>query len=321
MPLLTEVDRLEVQVLVDNVTTAVLSTPAFVTREWPALGAPGHASACRGRRCLRQPRPVAGAPRHRGGRAAHAAVRRRPGRLRHRTQRPRVSASTSAPSRRWCCRMAIGITAAVCSRRSRLMRAAAPRKKIPIWLHPGMFAERGQRQPDGGVLPAALLPTPDELAEAGAAPEVTRAPQCPARRHVLPERRDTRVTTYETGLRNQVRRTAHGEWEPDPLIMDERFLAVAVKDKGIVVFTACSHAGVVNVLTHARQCFPDRGLYAVMGGFHLSGRNRALHSGNRARHRGLRPERDRTRPLHRLARAEQPRADLRRRDGGASRCG
>ena len=51
--------------------------------------------------------------------------------------------------------------------------------------------------------------------------------------------------------------------------MDERFLAVAVKDKGIVVFTACSHAGVVNVLTHACQCFPDQNVYAVMGGFHL----------------------------------------------------
>jgi 7,8-dihydropterin-6-yl-methyl-4-(beta-D-ribofuranosyl)aminobenzene 5'-phosphate synthase len=53
--------------------------------------------------------------------------------------------------------------------------------------------------------------------------------------------------------------------------MDERFLAVAVKGKGVVVFTACSHAGVVNVLTHARECFPDQKLYAVMGGFHLSG--------------------------------------------------
>jgi 7,8-dihydropterin-6-yl-methyl-4-(beta-D-ribofuranosyl)aminobenzene 5'-phosphate synthase len=37
MPLLTEVDRLEVQVLVDNVTDSLSSTPPFVTREWPAL--------------------------------------------------------------------------------------------------------------------------------------------------------------------------------------------------------------------------------------------------------------------------------------------
>ena len=39
-----------------------------------------------------------------------------------------------------------------------LIRAAAPQRRTPIYLHPGMFAERGQRQPDGGVLPAALLP-------------------------------------------------------------------------------------------------------------------------------------------------------------------
>ena len=62
-----------------------------------------------------------------------------------------------------------------------------------------------------------------------------------------------------------------GEWEPDPLIMDERFLAVNVRDKGLVVFSACSHAGVVNVLKHAAEVFPGVPLHAVMGGFHLAG--------------------------------------------------
>src|SRR4029077_16179322 len=37
MPLLTEVDQLQVQVLADNVTDSLSSTPPFVTREWPAL--------------------------------------------------------------------------------------------------------------------------------------------------------------------------------------------------------------------------------------------------------------------------------------------
>jgi 7,8-dihydropterin-6-yl-methyl-4-(beta-D-ribofuranosyl)aminobenzene 5'-phosphate synthase len=69
-----------------------------------------------------------------------------------------------------------------------------------------------------------------------------------------------------------VKRAADGKsWEPDPLIMDERYLAVHVKKKGIVVFTACSHAGVVNVLADARKVFEDVPLHAVMGGFHLSG--------------------------------------------------
>jgi 7,8-dihydropterin-6-yl-methyl-4-(beta-D-ribofuranosyl)aminobenzene 5'-phosphate synthase len=53
--------------------------------------------------------------------------------------------------------------------------------------------------------------------------------------------------------------------------MDERFVSVHVKDKGPFIFTACSHAGVVNVLTHARSLFPSVPLYGVMGGLHLSG--------------------------------------------------
>jgi 7,8-dihydropterin-6-yl-methyl-4-(beta-D-ribofuranosyl)aminobenzene 5'-phosphate synthase len=83
-----------------------------------------------------------------------------------------------------------------------------------------------------------------------------------------------RVTAFETGLPGQHRRTADGSsWEPDPLIMDERFVAVAVKGKGLVVFSACSHAGVVNVLKHARESFPRLPVYGLLGGLHLSGTN------------------------------------------------
>ena len=60
------------------------------------------------------------------------------------------------------------------------------------------------------------------------------------------------------------------------MIIDERFLAVRVRDKGIVVFTACSHAGVVNVLSHARESFSSTQLYAVAGGLHLSAANERI---------------------------------------------
>ena len=53
--------------------------------------------------------------------------------------------------------------------------------------------------------------------------------------------------------------------------IDERWIGVNVKGKGLVILSACSHAGIVNVLTHARASFPDLPLHAVMGGFHLSG--------------------------------------------------
>ena len=58
--------------------------------------------------------------------------------------------------------------------------------------------------------------------------------------------------------------------------MDERFLAVNVRGKGLVVFSACSHAGVVNVLTSAKASFPGTPLYAVLGGLHLSGTNERI---------------------------------------------
>jgi hypothetical protein len=34
-----------------------------------------------------------------------------------------------------------------------------------------------------------------------------------------------------------------GPWETDEEIADERYVAAAVKGKGVVVFSACSHAG------------------------------------------------------------------------------
>jgi 7,8-dihydropterin-6-yl-methyl-4-(beta-D-ribofuranosyl)aminobenzene 5'-phosphate synthase len=268
-PALTEVDSLEVQVLVDNVTDSLSSTPAFVTREWPALVRKGMrrvagASLCcanhglslviratAGRRdhvVLFDTGPVDYAIEHNGTRlgidfGAIEAVVLSHGHWDHGGGMPKAIA---------------------------LMRAAASHRSAPIYLHPGMFAERGQRQPDGGVLPMARLATPEELVQAGATPVVTDQPQLLLDGFFYLSGEIPRVTSYETGLQNHVRRSASGEWEPDPLIMDERFLAVAVKGKGMVVFTACSHAGVVNVLTHARASW-SQPLYAVMGGFHLSG--------------------------------------------------
>ena len=270
MPSLTEVDRLEVQVLVDNVTDSLSSTPPFVTREWPALVRKGM-------------RRVAGASLCCANHGLSLVIRATTDRQEHVVLFDAGPVDYAVQHNGTRLGVDFGaIEAVVLShghwdhgggllKAYELMRAAAPERNAPIYLHPGMFAERGQRQPDGGVLPTALLPSAEDLANAGARPVITDAPQ-----HLLDAMfylsgEIPRVTSYETGLQNHVRRDANGDWQADPLIMDERFLAVAVKDKGVVVFTACSHAGVVNVLTHARECFPDQKLYAVMGGFHLSG--------------------------------------------------
>ncbi len=153
-----------------------------------------------------------------------------------------------------------------------LIRAHNGGREVPYYMHPGMFRQRGAKLPNGELLPFKEIPSVEALTKGGATVVCSPEPQLLLDDCFYVSGEIPRVTAYERGLPNHMRKTEDGTgWEPDPLIMDERFLAVQVRDKGLVVFTACSHAGVVNVLTHARAMFPDTPLYAVMGGLHLSG--------------------------------------------------
>ncbi|KAF2837150.1 metallo-beta-lactamase superfamily protein [Patellaria atrata CBS 101060] len=80
-----------------------------------------------------------------------------------------------------------------------------------------------------------------------------------------------RQTSYEIGLPNGVRfEKDTGGWKKDEEITDERFVVCNVKDKGLVVLTGCSHAGVVNTSRHAVSLVPNTPLHAVLGGYHLA---------------------------------------------------
>jgi 7,8-dihydropterin-6-yl-methyl-4-(beta-D-ribofuranosyl)aminobenzene 5'-phosphate synthase len=143
---------------------------------------------------------------------------------------------------------------------------------VDCFVHPGMFRRRATQRPDGGTIVHELVPDPVRLASAGANVINTDQPQVAGGGAFYISGEIPRVTPYERGLPGHVRRNEDDTaWEPDPLIMDERYLSVHVRGKGQFVFSACSHAGIVNVLTHARDAHPDVPLYGVMGGFHLSG--------------------------------------------------
>jgi 7,8-dihydropterin-6-yl-methyl-4-(beta-D-ribofuranosyl)aminobenzene 5'-phosphate synthase len=79
-----------------------------------------------------------------------------------------------------------------------------------------------------------------------------------------------RRTTYETGLAGHHTRRGD-ELVPDPLIMDERFLAAEVRGRGVTVLSACSHAGIVNACLAAADHFPGQPIDVVLGGYHLAG--------------------------------------------------
>ena len=64
-----------------------------------------------------------------------------------------------------------------------------------------------------------------------------------------------------------------------PSGLSEHSLIINVKEKGLVVLTGCSHPGLVNVLKRAQKVSGIEKIYAVMGGFHISGMNEGLKMG------------------------------------------
>jgi 7,8-dihydropterin-6-yl-methyl-4-(beta-D-ribofuranosyl)aminobenzene 5'-phosphate synthase len=153
----------------------------------------------------------------------------------------------------------------------RLVTSASGRA-VPCHVNEGMFATRAMRLPNGEVLPFEDVARPEQLARLGAAVVSSGEARAIMEQMFYLSGEIPRLTRYERGLPAHVRLAGDGaSWQPDPLIADERYVAAHVKGKGIVVFTACSHAGVVNVLTDARSVFGDVPVYGVMGGFHLSG--------------------------------------------------
>jgi 7,8-dihydropterin-6-yl-methyl-4-(beta-D-ribofuranosyl)aminobenzene 5'-phosphate synthase len=154
------------------------------------------------------------------------------------------------------------------------IRARNGGSAVPYYAHPGMFRSRAMRLANGNVRLMDDVPGIDDLTAHGARVVSTTEPQRFLEDMFYVSGEIPRVTAYERGLPGQVRRTADGkDWEPDELVADERWLAVNLAGNGLVVFSACSHAGIINVLTHARATFPGVPIHAVLGGLHLSGTN------------------------------------------------
>jgi 7,8-dihydropterin-6-yl-methyl-4-(beta-D-ribofuranosyl)aminobenzene 5'-phosphate synthase len=149
-------------------------------------------------------------------------------------------------------------------------RATADRPAPVVDLHPDRPDQRGTQLPDGRLV---LLPDEPSFGaiEAAGGQVVTEADaHLVAGGLLFGSGAIDRLTDYETGLPGHV--TFHGdELTPDPLIMDERFLAAHVRGRGVTVLSACSHAGVVNACLAAREAFPDTAVDVVLGGYHLAG--------------------------------------------------
>lgn len=153
---------------------------------------------------------------------------------------------------------------------------------LRVDLHPDRPIRRGIAPPPKKVPTGNWLPDPtfDEIRAAGGEPDLHDEA------HEIIGRDGTttgvgvsgeipRVHPFERGLPGGVTwmedgGDAPGEpgWCTDELLKDERYAVIDVKGKGLIIFSACSHAGICNVVSDAVEKY-DRPVHMVVGGFHL----------------------------------------------------
>jgi 7,8-dihydropterin-6-yl-methyl-4-(beta-D-ribofuranosyl)aminobenzene 5'-phosphate synthase len=144
--------------------------------------------------------------------------------------------------------------------------------RVTVHVNPGMFNERAIRLPSGRIVPVAIVPLPAELEQHGAAVVNDPAERLLLDGHFYYSGEIPRVSSFEKGREDHLCRTSpEAPWDPDPLLLDERMLVAKVHGLGLIVFSSCSHAGIVNVCMHVGNLFPDHPIHAVMGGLHLGG--------------------------------------------------
>ena len=148
-------------------------------------------------------------------------------------------------------------------------RSDAGRPPLVVDVHPARPDQRGILTPLDIFAMLPPEPTIESIEHAGGT-VAARADVHPVADLFLASGDVPRQTTYETGL------AGHHSWYGDqvtldPEIRDERFLAAHVRGRGTTVFTACSHAGVVNVGLEARRLLPEQPIDLLLGGYHLAG--------------------------------------------------
>ena len=150
----------------------------------------------------------------------------------------------------------------------------------------GLVRVLGSTQPAGHDPSGVLEPPADQLSRAATAefPVTSRGALEEMGFTIVEERQPSflldgavlitgevdRETPFETGFAGHQALREDG-WQPDPLILDDQALVLSLADRGLVVLSGCGHAGIVNTVQYARRLTGQDKVGAIVGGFHLSG--------------------------------------------------
>lgn len=140
-------------------------------------------------------------------------------------------------------------------------------KHVPVILHPNVFLEhRLNVKPINHIVDMPILNK--EKLEKEIKLVISEEPSTIASDLVLVTNTVERVTDFEKGF-PFCEIKINGEWVTDPF-EDDQALAVKIKGKGLVVVGGCSHAGIINTIKYCQKLSGTEKIHAVMGGFHLN---------------------------------------------------
>jgi 7,8-dihydropterin-6-yl-methyl-4-(beta-D-ribofuranosyl)aminobenzene 5'-phosphate synthase len=140
---------------------------------------------------------------------------------------------------------------------------------LPIITHEDMIKRRGTASLNGDIREYPPFPNLKQLTPAKIVN--TKKPHLIANDLACITGEIPRKVTFEKGLmQNKIYND--NAWQPDLLVLDDRALVINIKDKGLVIISGCAHAGIINTIRYAQQITGLAKVYAILGGFHLAGK-------------------------------------------------
>jgi len=146
--------------------------------------------------------------------------------------------------------------------------------QMPVILHPDAFLKRWIVLPNGQKTRIRSVEE-DKVLQAKAKVVKITEPYPLFGNLVVATSEIPRRTQFEQGF------PAHyaeidGKLQPDPLIRDDQALVMNVKGKGLIIISGCAHAGIINTVLYSKEVTGVNKVYALMGGFHLSFPNESI---------------------------------------------
>jgi 7,8-dihydropterin-6-yl-methyl-4-(beta-D-ribofuranosyl)aminobenzene 5'-phosphate synthase len=155
-----------------------------------------------------------------------------------------------------------------------IIRKISSRRTAPVnlFVHPDAFLKRWIVFPDGKRVKMPLL---DEMHLENIGLQVHRNTAVV----LLPNENSPlllltgeipRDTSFEKGFPFQyIENDNEKNLTPDPLVKDDQALVTNVRNKGLVILTACGHSGIINTINYAKKITGINQIHAIVGGFHL----------------------------------------------------